>query len=56
MDRVKLEDGFSNKKSILLEADDELQDETGLQVDSSLITPDLCFCFKLLYQYQRLFT
>jgi len=37
MERVKLEDGFSNKQLILLEEEDELQDETGSQVDSFLI-------------------
>ena len=40
MVRVRLGDSYRNEQSVLLEADDELQDETGLQVDSSLITPD----------------
>ena len=40
MVRVRLGDSYRNKQSILLEADDESQDETGLQVDSSLITPE----------------
>jgi len=40
MVRVRLGDSYRNEQSVLLEADDELQDETGLQVDSSLITPE----------------